>query len=81
MELLVGAVDSHVHCAPHINRRTVTLFDAVRHASAAGLRLVLPRKDAGMLAVRHRLVDVLLLGSVAALLWFLAVTIPNPPGL
>lgn len=36
-ELLIGAVDSHVHCAPHINRRTVTLFDAVRDAAAAGL--------------------------------------------
>ncbi|TKT74413.1 DUF6282 family protein [Aquamicrobium sp. LC103] len=37
MELLVGAVDSHVHCCPHINQRTVTLFDAVRAASRAGL--------------------------------------------
>jgi hypothetical protein len=37
MEFLVGAVDSHVHCAPHINQRTVTLFDAVRAAAAAGL--------------------------------------------
>lgn len=37
MELLVGAVDSHVHCAPHINQRTVTLFDAVRAAAAVGL--------------------------------------------
>jgi hypothetical protein len=36
-EYLVGAVDSHVHCCPHINRRTVTVFDAVRAAAAAGL--------------------------------------------
>ncbi|MEO4001833.1 DUF6282 family protein [Mesorhizobium sp. CAU 1732] len=35
MGLIVGAVDSHVHCCPHINQRTVTLFDAVRQASAA----------------------------------------------
>ena len=35
--LLRGAVDSHVHCAPHINARTVTVFDAVRDAAAAGL--------------------------------------------
>ena len=37
MEMLWGAVDSHVHCCPHINRRTVTLFDAVREAAGAGL--------------------------------------------
>jgi hypothetical protein len=35
--LLRGAVDSHVHCAPHINARTVTVFDAVRDAASAGL--------------------------------------------
>ena len=38
MELLEGAVDSHVHCCPHINGRTVTVFDAVRQAAAAGLK-------------------------------------------
>ena len=38
MELLRGAVDCHVHCCPHINSRTMTLFDAVRAASAAGIR-------------------------------------------
>lgn len=36
-ELLRGAVDSHVHCCPHINRRTITLFDAVRHAATVGM--------------------------------------------
>src|SRR5947208_2853410 len=36
--LLRGAVDSHVHCAPHINARTVTAFDAVPEAAAAGLK-------------------------------------------
>src|SRR6185295_9555018 len=35
--LLRGAVDSHVHCAPHINARTATVFEAVRDAAAAGL--------------------------------------------
>lgn len=35
--LLHGAIDSHVHCAPHINARTVTVFDAVREAADAGL--------------------------------------------
>jgi hypothetical protein len=38
MQLLVGAIDSHVHCCPHINARTVTVFDAVRAAAAAGMR-------------------------------------------
>ena len=36
--------------------------------AAALLRLVLPPRDAGMLTVRHRVVDVLLLGAVAAAL-------------
>jgi hypothetical protein len=38
MHLLQGAIDSHVHCCPHINARTVTVFEAVRAAAAAGLR-------------------------------------------
>lgn len=49
--------------------------------AAAGLRLVLPTRDAGMLAVRHRVVDVLLLGAIGGVLLFLARTIPNQPGL
>lgn len=48
--------------------------------SAAALRLVLPERDAGMLAVRHRLLDVFLLGSIGGALLFLARTIPNQPG-
>ncbi len=47
---------------------------------AALLRLVLRRRDAGMLAVRHRIFDVLLLAAVGATLIFLAITIPNQPG-
>ena len=38
MEFLRGAIDSHVHCCPHINQRSITLFDAVRAAARAGLR-------------------------------------------
>jgi hypothetical protein len=34
-----------------------------------------------MLAVRHRIVDVLLLGALGGTLLFLARTIPNQPGL
>ena len=46
----------------------------------AGLRLVLPQRDAGMLAVRHRLIDASLLAASAGVLFFLAATIPNQPG-
>jgi hypothetical protein len=37
-DLLQGAVDCHVHCCPHINARSVTVFEAVRQAAAAGMR-------------------------------------------
>ncbi len=52
---------------------------ALTLAGAGTLRLVLRTHDAGMLAVRHRALDVLLLGSVAAALWFLAGSIPEQP--
>jgi len=42
-------------------------------------RLVLRRKDAGMLAVRNRAVDAALLGGVGATLIFLSESIPNQP--
>ncbi|WP_183100169.1 DUF3017 domain-containing protein [Nocardioides pelophilus] len=48
-------------------------------AAAATLRLVLPQRDAGMLAVRPRLVDVLVVGSLAAALFVLAANIPDQP--
>lgn len=48
--------------------------------AAAIARLVLPQRDAGMLAVRRRTLDVLLLSSVGAGLVFLSLTIPNQPG-
>ena len=38
MDRLRGAVDSHVHCCPHINDRTVSVFDATRQAAAAGMK-------------------------------------------
>ena len=49
-------------------------------AGAGAVRLVLPQKDAGMLAVRHRMTDVLLLAAIAGALWFLAGDIPDQPG-
>lgn len=48
-------------------------------AAAGFFRLVLPQRDAGMLAVRHRAVDVLLLAGVAGILWWLAGSIPDQP--
>ncbi len=47
---------------------------------AALLRLVLPGRDAGMLAVRQRFFDAMLLGGLGAALFFLAATIPGQPG-
>lgn len=47
---------------------------------AAVLRLLLPAKDAGMLAVRHRVIDCFVLGGLGGALVFLAQTIPNQPG-
>lgn len=38
VELLRGAVDCHVHACPHINRRSVTVFEATPQAAAAGMR-------------------------------------------
>jgi DUF3017 family protein len=49
--------------------------------AAAVARLLLPAPQAGMLAVRRRSLDVLLLASVGAALWFLSATIPNQPPL
>ena len=46
---------------------------------AALIRLVLPARDAGMLAVRHRSVDCVMLAGVGVMLLILAETIPNQP--
>ena len=46
---------------------------------AAGLRLVLPARDAGMLAVRHRAIDVTVLALLGGLIYFLASSIPDQP--
>lgn len=45
--------------------------------AAALLRLTLRAKDAGMLAVRHRALDVLMVAGVGGLIVFLARTIPT----
>ncbi len=40
MNLLKGAIDCHIHCAPHLSGRSVNVFDAVRQAAAAGMRAI-----------------------------------------
>ena len=47
---------------------------------AAICRLVLRNRDAGMLAVRNRLFDAILLAALGLALFFLALTIPDQPG-
>ncbi len=49
--------------------------------AAAALRLFLPDREAGMLAVRRRSLDVGLLAVVGIALFVLSVTIPNQPPL
>jgi hypothetical protein len=46
---------------------------------AAVLRLLLPSRDAGMLAVRHRAIDVTVLAVLGGLIYFLAESIPDQP--
>ena len=46
---------------------------------AAVCRLVLRNRDAGMLAVRNRFFDALLLAGLGLTLFFLALTIPDQP--
>ena len=47
---------------------------------AAAVRLVLRRRDAGMLAVRHKVLDAAVLIVLGGLLIFLAGSIPDQPG-
>ncbi|HWJ65958.1 MAG TPA: DUF3017 domain-containing protein [Nocardioides sp.] len=46
---------------------------------AALVRAALPERDAGMLVVRHRALDVVLLAAIAVALFFLAGSIPDQP--
>ena len=61
-------------------RLGVRLISAALGVGAA-VRLVLPARQAGMLAVRRRLVDVVILVILAVALWFLSANIPNQPPL
>jgi hypothetical protein len=48
---------------------------------AAVVRGLLPASQAGMLAVRRRVVDIAILVVIGAVLWFLSTSIPNQPPL
>ena len=48
---------------------------------AAVVRGLLPTSQAGMLAVRRRVVDIAILVAIGAVLWFLSTSIPNQPPL
>lgn len=39
-DLLRGAVDNHVHACPHINGRSIDVFQAVQQAAHAGMRAI-----------------------------------------
>jgi DUF3017 family protein len=78
--LLATAVGIAIVFQSHDWRLGVRVVGGALFAAAA-LRLVLPQRDAGMLAVRHRLVDVTLLVLVGGALFFLAGSIPDQPGL
>jgi hypothetical protein len=47
--------------------------------AAAVVRLFIPAQQAGMLAVRRRAVDVVILAVLGIALWFLSTSIPNQP--
>lgn len=57
--------------------RTGSLVVAIALLLAAALRVVLPQRDAGLLAVRRRSVDVLTLGLLGTALGFLAFVVPE----
>lgn len=75
----LGAVLAGIGTATLDDWRLGVRWVAAGLAFAAGCRLLLPSRQAGMLAVRHRAVDVVMVLGVAGALWFLAGDIPNQP--
>jgi len=57
--------------------RTGSLVVAIALLLASALRIVLPQRDAGLLAVRRRWVDVLTLGLLGTALGILAFVVPE----
>ena len=54
---------------------------AIALVFGALVRLVIPAPQAGMLAVRRRSVDVVILAVAGVALWILSTSIPNQPPL
>ena len=77
---IMGVVGAGIAVAVLSDWRVGVRIMAGGLAVAGLLRLVLPQRDAGMLAVRPRAVDVALFVSVALALVLLAGTIPDQPG-
>ena len=65
----------------HGSWRAGVKWIAASLALAAVVRLVIPAKQAGMLAVRRRSLDVAILVFAAVALWVLSTSIPNQPPL
>ena len=63
---------------PEVRRYPSTIGGAL--IFAALVRLVLRARDAGMLAVRHKLLDAVILLVLGGALIFLATSIPDQPG-
>ena len=77
MVVLAGVVVSlGVVMSNHFRRGSVLLAGFV--LLSALLRLILPAREAGALAVRSRMVDVLILGALGLGLFVLALVVPPP---
>ncbi len=74
--LLAVAASLSVVALNHFRRGTVLL--ALSVLLAAALRLALPARDAGLLAVRSRLLDVLTLAGLGSSLLVFALVVPPP---
>lgn len=61
--------------------RNGTRLIAAGLVAAAVARMILPEPQAGMLAVRHRLLDAMILSGLGVAIAFLASSIPNQPPL
>lgn len=76
--MLVAAVSAVLVVVLADWRTGVRIFAGV-HVVAALFRLTLPERTAGMLAVRHRAIDVFVHLLVAGVMLFLAGSIPDQP--
>jgi hypothetical protein len=75
--LLGVAAGLVVVATEHFRRGTVLLACSV--LAGALLRAILPDRRAGLLAVRSRVIDVLVMGTLGTMLLVLALVVPPPP--